>query len=195
MVRPLIERGLSRGIRALLSTAPWAVARLEPFAGSKITLDMGEWQFHFKLDSDGYPVLQHEVPSELMPDLRIRMSPGVLPKLAMDPEVALRELHLEGNSGLAAQVGYLGTHFRPDLEELASRLVGDVIAHRLGMAFRKGRAWTKDATARFSDACSEYVTEEARLVASGSSLRRFSREVNQLAQDIRQLESRMTGII
>ncbi len=195
MVKPLIASGLSRGIRALLSTAPWAVTRLEPFGCSKIILHMGEWQFHFKLDSEGYPVIQHENPGDRAPDLLIRMTPGVLPKLVTDPEAALRELHLEGNSALAAQVGYLGTHFRPDLEELVSRLVGDVIAHRLGMAFSKGRAWSKDAALRFSDACSEYVTEETRLVTSGSSLRRFSREVSQLAQEIRQLESRMTGIV
>lgn len=194
MVRSLIERGLSRGVRALLSTAPWAVARLEPFAGSRITLDMSEWQFHFRLDSDGYPVLQHEASSD-PPDLRIRMTPGVLPKLVMDPEAALRDLHLEGNSGLAAQVGYLGTHFKPDLEELASRLVGDIAAHRLGRVFRKGRVWAKDTASRFSDACSEYVIEEARMVASSSSLRRFSREVNQLVQDTQQLENRMTGIV
>ncbi|NDU91431.1 MAG: hypothetical protein G3I10_02240, partial [Ferrovum sp.] len=43
---------LSNGLRTLLSTAPWAAQRLQPFAGCHIMLDLGGLLVPFTIDAE-----------------------------------------------------------------------------------------------------------------------------------------------
>ena len=182
---------LSNGLRTLFSTAPWAAQRLQPFAGCHIVLDLGGLLMPFTIDAAGIPALATTRAERA--DLTIRIPMSALPLLLTNQPAALRQLHLEGNSALAAEVGFLAKNFRPDLEELLSRVVGDLMAHRMAQTARAGRRWAQDSLRRLSLSCSEYATEEARLVASRSSLQRFASEVERLAQDVQRLERRMAG--
>ena len=191
MVTNVLQGMLSNGLRTLLSTAPWAAQRLQPFAGCHIALELGGLLVPFVIDAEGIPALSPTRPERA--DLTIRMPLGALPLLLTDQTVALRQLHLEGNSGLAAEVGFLAKNFRPDLEELLSRVVGDVLAHRMAQTARVGGRWAQDSLRRLSESVSEYATEEARLVTSRSSLHHFASEVERLALDVQRLERRMAG--
>ncbi len=191
MVTTALQTLLSNGLRTLLSTAPWAAQRLQPFAGCQIVLDLGGLVVPFNIDAGGIPALSPARPEHA--DLSIRIPLGALPLLLTDQPAALRQLHLEGNSGLASEVGFLARNFRPDLEELLSRMVGDILAHRMAQTARAGGRWARDSLSRLSESFSEYATEEARLIASRSSLHRFASEVERLAQDVQRLERRMAG--
>ncbi len=191
MVTNALQTILSNGLRTLLSTAPWATHRLQPFTGCQIVLDLGGLTVPFVIGPEGIPALAAARPERA--DLSIRIPLSALPLLLTDQPAALRQLHLEGSSGLAAEVGFLAKNFRPDLEELLSRVVGDLMAHRMAQTARSGRAWAQDSLRRLTDSLAEYATEEARLVASRSSLNRFASEVERLAQDVQRLERRMAG--
>jgi ubiquinone biosynthesis protein UbiJ len=193
MVTTALQTMLSNGLRTLLSTAPWAAQRLQSFSGCQIALELGGLLVPFVIDAEGIPALSPVRPERA--DLTVRVPLGALPLLLTDQPAALRQLHLEGNSGLAAEVGFLAKNFRPDLEELLSRVVGDVLAHRMAQTARASGRWARDSLRRLSESCSEYATEEARLIASRSSLHRFASEVERLAQDVQRLERRMAGRI
>lgn len=191
MVMHALQTRLSSGLRTLFSTAPWAAQRLRPFAGCHIVLDLGGLLVPFTIDAEGNPALSASRPERA--DLSMRIPMSALPLFLTDQPAALRQLHLEGNSGLAAEVGFLARNFRPDLEELSSRVVGDVLAHRMAQTAHAGGRWARDSLRRLAESFSEYATEEARLVASRSSLHRFASEVERLAQDVQRLERRMAG--
>ncbi len=203
-MKTLLQERLEQALQQIFSTAPWAGARLQPFAGCTVQLDVSLFSLRFLIAPTGIPRLlwagtdpaadataSHQPPTA--PDLRILLPLGALPLFLTDRAGALRQLHLQGNSGLAAEIGYLAQHFRPDLEELLSRVVGDSLAHRLGLVLRQGRAWLSDGTRRSVAAWVEYGTEEARWTPSRSALQHFSSEVERLAQEVRQLERRLAG--
>lgn len=183
---------LTQGLRALFSTAPWAALRLQPFAGQQVALHLAGFIIPLIIEDDG--VLALASTADAGADLTIRIPLNALPLFRSDEAAALRLIHMEGNSGLAQEVGYLAKHFRPDLEELLSRVVGDIAAHRVAGAFRVGSAWALDTAQRFSAAFSEYATEEARWAASHTSLDQFSLDVSQLKDALERLERRVAGL-
>ncbi len=189
MVTDTLQKLLSDGLRHLMSTAPWAALRLKPFAGCEIALNLGEVMIPLTVDPDGFLVVSPMRPERA--DLSIQIPLNALPLLLTDQTAALRRFQLEGNSGLAAEIGFLAKNFRPDLEELLSRVVGDLLAHRVAQTVRSGQAWAQDSLRRLSESMAEYATEEARLIASHSSLHLFASEVERLAQDVQRLEQRM----
>lgn len=183
---------LTEGLHALFSTAPWAALRLQPFAGQQVALHLAGFIIPLIIEEDG--VLALAPTADGGADLTIRMPLNALPLFRSDEAAALRLIHMEGNSGLAQEVGYLAKHFRPDLEELLSRVVGDIAAHRVAGALRMGGAWALDTAQRFSAAFSEYATEEARWVASRTRLDQFSVDVTQLKEALERLEQRVAGL-
>lgn len=191
MVKDFLRRKLSHGLRSLFDTAPWAAQRLQHFSGSTIILDLDGWLIPFAIGPQGHPELCETFPEQAQ--LTIRMPLSALPLLLKDETAALRELHLEGNSGLASEVGFLARNFRPDLEELLSHLIGDILASRLAQTARHARAWARDSGRRLSDSLVEYVTEEGRFVASKATLLRFAEDVTALDQAVRHLEQRVAG--
>ncbi len=208
MVKTLLLERLEQALQQIFSTAPWAAARLQPFAGCTVQLDLSLLSVTILIAPTGIPrllsvttdaTLQRSdlaapLQSPAPPDLRILLPLSALPLFFTDRAGALRQLHLQGNSGLAAEMGDLAQHFRPDLEELLSRILGDTLAHRLGMALRQGRTWFGDSARRSVAAWVEYGTEEARFTPSRSALQHFSSEVERLAQAVGQLERRLAGL-
>ncbi len=189
MVTARVQMFFSDGLRHLMSAAPWTAHRLKPFAGCAISLNLGEWVIPFTVDPDGFPVLSATPPGQA--DLSIQIPLNALPLFLTDRASALRQIHLEGNSGLATEIGFLAKNFRPDLEELLSRVVGDILAHRMAQTARSAQAWARDSLRRLSESAAEYATEEAQLIASRTSLHFFASEVERLAQDVQLLEQRM----
>jgi ubiquinone biosynthesis protein UbiJ len=187
-----ILNALTQGLRALFSTAPWAAQRLLAFAGQRVALHLAGFVIPLIIEDDG--VLALAPTPDAAADLTIRIPLNALPLFGSDEAAALRLVHMEGNSGLAQEVGYLAKHFRPDLEELLSRVIGDIAAHRVAGALRVGGAWALDTAQRFSAAFSEYATEEARWVASRTRLDQFSFDVAQLKDALERLERRVAGL-
>ncbi len=184
---------VSHALHALLDTAPWALERLRPFAGQTLVLNVGTWTLFFTIDERGSLVLNRERPSA--PALTLDLSPSALPLLLLRPEEALHHLHLSGNSALATEIGFLAKHFRPDLEELLSRVVGDRGAHRLGHFFRQGSAWARETLSRSQRMLQEYATEEIHLLPSRAQARRFALQVHQLDEDLGHLEQRLGRLL
>ena len=143
--------------------------------------------------------LPNDSPNE--PDLQIEFNPLSLPWLAAtDPALrarALRDMRIAGNLELAALIQQLAGNLRWDVEEDLSRVVGDVLAHRIAGAGRTLLASSQDNAWRAAQSLSEYWLYEQPLLSSRAALQAFTQSLQQvqtrtslLEQRLRRLEER-----
>ena len=135
------------------------------------------------------------------PDLQIEFNPLSLPWLAAtDPALrarALRDMRIAGNLELAALIQQLAGSLRWDAEEDLSRVVGDVLAHRIAGAGRTLLTSSQDNAWRAAQSLSEYWLYEQPLLSSRATLQAFTQSLQQvqtrtslLEQRLRRLEER-----
>lgn len=128
------------------------------------------------------------------PDILIEGSLVALARLAASgDESAIRDgsVDLIGDAGKAARFQQLLKYARPDIEEQASKLLGDAAAHQVGRAFRELGHWARDAHDTMRGNVREYLQEESRDVPSRYEVERFARQVNTLRDDADRLEARI----
>ena len=155
----------------VLDAAAWARARLAPFAGQAIELRA--------------PLLPTLV-ATITPQGRLEPG-GAAPAVTID----LPFLKISGEAELAAVVDELSRTLRWDVEEDLSRVIGDVLAHRVAGAASAARAWQRDAAERVGEALAGYAAEEARLAVRRSELDAFAASVGGLARALDGLEPRV----
>ena len=174
-------------VNRLLAAEPWARLRLAPFAGETV-----------ELRAPPFPALRLRIleggtvePGSAEPSLTMTLKPELLPALARGDEHVVRAVDVRGNDRLAAEVLVLARHLRWDAEEVLSRLVGDVAAHRLAGAARALAAWHMDAARRLLGALGDYLTDEKQLLARRAELDALGESVAHLRDGIARLEKRI----
>ena len=171
----------------LLAAEPWARERLAPFAGETL-----------ELRAPPLPALRFAIreggsvqASDAEPGLVMTLKPELLAALARGEEHALRAVVVEGNSHLAAEVLVLVRHLRWDAEEDLSRIVGDVVAHRIAATGRAFAAWHLDAAQRLIAAFVDYATEEKQFLARRAELDELAESLARLRDGTARLEKRL----
>ncbi len=100
-------------------------------------------------------------------------------------------LQVRGDAEVAASYRELLQLSRPDLEEEASRIIGDAAAHRLGLAGRRAWSWMRDAARTFGLNVAEYLQEESRDVAGRMEVEEFVRGVDDLREAVDRAQARL----
>jgi len=190
-VTPPLHDGAARAANHVLRATPVALERLRAHAGRTVGFAMGPVELAFTVQTTG----------EVLPalpgtgrDLEVRISPFLLPRLALGDEAAFREIAMTGDMELAQEVSFLLRNLRWDVEEDLARLVGDVAAHRIGGAARSVLRETREAGLRAAQALAEYATEEASLAASRVRIEGFVDDVARLRDDLDRLDKRITRL-
>ncbi|MGB8434206.1 MAG: SCP2 sterol-binding domain-containing protein, partial [Burkholderiales bacterium] len=120
-------------INHLLAREQWARDRLAPFAGRRARFRIAPLpDLVVEIDESGL------VAAGTAEDVALTLTipPAALPRILARDEAALREVGLDGDAGLASTVQFLFQNLRWDVEEDLSRVVGDVVAHRMAGAAR-----------------------------------------------------------
>jgi len=172
----------------LLEREEWARERLRPHAGRIV---------HFRIAP--LPALRLRITAAGLVDtaddeqaaLTLDIRPGLVPALMRHDEAALREIGIQGDAELAADIQFLFRNLRWDIEGDLSRVFGDVAAHRLAESGRSFMAWQREAAVRLGENLSDYLQDEARLLARRAEVERFVREVNDLRDAVERLEKRI----
>jgi ubiquinone biosynthesis protein UbiJ len=128
------------------------------------------------------------------PDIVISGSLPALTRLAAtgdDDAIRSGAVDLLGDAGKAARFQKLLRYAKPDIEEQASRIIGDTAANQLGKAVRGFGRWARDARDTMRGNVREYLQEESRDVPSRYEVERFARRVNSLRDDTDRLEARI----
>lgn len=172
----------------LLDAEPWARARLAPFAGATVEFTAAFAPPVRLAILDGGRI----APGDAAPTLTFRLREGALATLAAEGEERLmRAFDIAGNSKLASEILLLARHLRWDAEEDLSRLVGDVLAHRIAGATRRFAAWHLEAARRLGANLVEYALEERRVLVARGEFDEFAAGAAQLRDRIARLAKRL----
>jgi ubiquinone biosynthesis protein UbiJ len=178
----------ARAVNHVLRSAPVALERLMKHAGRTVHVRVGPLETALTIQTTGEVV--EAVPGASR-DLDVRISPFLLPRLAMGEEAAFRDIEMAGDMELAQELSFLARNLDWDFEEDLSKAVGDIAAHRIAGAVRAFRNGSRDAVSRLAQGAAEYWTEESPLIASRVKVEDFMSEVSHLRDAIERLEKRV----
>jgi len=179
----LIERSLNH----LLQQSPGASEALVRHTGSSVRFDLALKQYDFRIADDGY----FSEAAIDTPDAVIRPTPALLVRLPFFGREALRHADYSGDPALLATLDRVFKQLSWDVEADLAPVVGDIAAHRLHAMGRDALAGINQTAHAVSHNLSEYVVEEAELMARTVDIARFNRDVDALADDAARLEARL----
>ncbi len=179
----LIERSLNH----LLRQSPGSSEALERHAGASVRFDLALTQVDFRIADDGY--FSEAVVDT--PDAVIRPTPALVARLPFFGREALRQADYHGDPALLATLDRVFRQLSWDIEADLAPLVGDIAAHRLHAFGRDALAGLARTASALGLNASEYVVEEAELMARDVDAARFNREVDTLADDTARLDARL----
>jgi len=184
----LIAEGLiERSLNHLLRQTPGASEALARHAGSCVRFDLTVAHYDCRIADDG---CFSEAVIDI-PDAVIRPTPALVARLPFFGREALRQADYSGDPALLATLDRVFRQLNWDIEADLAPIVGDIAAHRLHAFGRDVLAGLAQAAAALGRNASEYVVEEAELMARGVDVARFNREVDTLADDVARLDARL----
>lgn len=183
-----LEAAVAGFINHLLHGANWARDGLKPFAGRTARIEALPFAFALTVVDKGEIT---PAATGAAPDVTLRVTPGLLLRLAARDENAWREIDIAGDPEFASAIHYVARNLRWDIEEDLSRVFGDIAAHRLAETGRTLRRWGEQAADNTARSFAEYWTEEQPLIAARRDLDEFGRAVDQLRDDTARLEKRI----
>ncbi len=191
---PLLLDGLEALFNRTLALDPEVAGRLGELDGRCIEIDLTTPRLTlYVLPQAGRVSLQAHCPRP--PDCVLRGSAAALLRMmrSRNPAELLSrgEVEILGDSTVLQRFADLLRELEIDWEELASRVVGDFAAHRLGLAARGLRQWLEEAAAALREDTRDYLQDEARLLPSGDEVREFIDAVDRLREDVDRLAARV----
>jgi len=188
----MLDPAATAFINHLLRGASWARDQLKRFSGRTARFDTAPFGISLTVMDNGEVAL---AAAGTAPDVTIRLTPGLLLRLAARDETVWREIEVSGDTDFASVINHVARNLRWDVEEDLSRIFGDVAAHRMTESGRVFRRWGEQAAGNTGRSFAEYWTEENPLIASAHDLDQFNREVDRLRDDAARLEKRLERLL
>jgi ubiquinone biosynthesis protein UbiJ len=101
---------------------------------------------------------------------------------------------IKGSPEVAERFAKLLKLARPDLEEYASRWLGDVPAHALGEAARAAGAWLERAAYALRANTAEFLQEESRALPATLEVQAFYSDVERLRDGVERAAARLARL-
>jgi ubiquinone biosynthesis accessory factor UbiJ len=184
----VLQAPWKRFINHVLRATPRAMERLQAFAGKTVVFRSGLFKLGLTVLANGEVDVAAQ---EAAADVTMVVSPALLPRLAAQDESAFKEAAFEGDVDFAQEIGFLARNLKWDIEEDLSKVVGDIVAHRVVSAARAADEWRRDATRRLGENIKEYLTEERPALVARRHIDEFVREVDATRDDVARLEKRL----
>jgi len=181
------EALFERSLNHLLRQSPGATEALRRHAGRSVRFDLTLAQFDCRIADDG--CFSEAVVDT--PDAVIRPTPALLARLPFFGRDAWRFAEYSGDPALLATLDRVFKQLNWDVEADLAPLVGDIAAHRLHTMGRDALAGIAHTASALGHNASEYLVEEAELMARGVDVARFNHEVDLLADDVARLDARL----
>jgi ubiquinone biosynthesis protein UbiJ len=184
----MLDPAAAAFINHLLRGASWALEQLKPFAGRTARFEAPPFGLSLTVLEGGEVAT---AAADAPPAVTLRLTPGLMLRIAAREETAWREIEVAGDTDFAAVVHHVARNLRWDLEEDLSRVFGDIAAHRMAETGRAFRRWGEQALDNTGRSFAEYWTEEQPLIAGARDLEEFNRAVDRLRDDAARLEKRI----
>jgi len=181
------EAFFERSLNHLLRQSPGATEALRRHAGRSVRFDLTLAQFDCRIADDG--CFSEAVVDT--PDAVLRPTPALLARLPFFGRDAWRFAEYSGDPALLATLDRVFKQLNWDVEADLAPLVGDIAAHRLHTMGRDALAGIAHTASALGHNASEYLVEEAELMARGVDVARFNHEVDLLADGVARLDARL----
>jgi ubiquinone biosynthesis protein UbiJ len=184
----------------VLAQQPWAREALARHAGRSLRIAAPPFALGFKITAAGD--LESTQPWPIgntgaapgpaaAPDVTLSIAATRVPLLFIDPETAMKDVHIEGDAEFAQTLARLAREVRWDVEEDLSKLVGDIPAHQFMRFARAFAAWGREAGKRFGETTAAFLLDEDPTLVRKGAVDQFSRDVATLRDDCERLEKRL----
>lgn len=185
----MLQHPAVAALNHLLKEQRWARETLRPYAGKCVVFRLDPLpDLRLRINESG---MVESAAADAAADLTVTVQPGAVPHLLARDQAAMAHVDLAGPVDLAAAVQMLFRDLRWDAEEDLSRLVGDVLAHRIVATATDVLAWQKDAALRLGQNVSEYLLYEQPMLASAEQVDTLRRNLDKLNEDCARLERRL----
>jgi ubiquinone biosynthesis protein UbiJ len=186
----MLDLAFLQALNHLLAAAPWARAKLAPFAGMRARLVLGPLPLDFRIAQDG--TLESLGTGE--PAVEIVLPATAPLALPEGREAMMRGARITGAADFAEALGFVLRKLDWDAEEDLSRVVGDIAAHRLVQAAGAFASARADAARRLAENVAEYLRFEQPAGVDRADLAAFASEVDALRRDTEAIEQRIAAI-
>jgi ubiquinone biosynthesis protein UbiJ len=176
----------------LLAQNIWALDRLVRFSGKTVQFNVAPFTLAYTILPDG---MLTRAAADTSPDARCTIPPSLLPRLAMQDELAHAEIQGEGDSTLLTEIFFLSRNLRWDAAEDLSRYTGDIAAERLVQLVHGKQQHIRETAVNLAQAAAEYWTEESPLIAKPQQISAFMQQVDTLRDDLARLEQRVSRLL
>ena len=105
------------------------------------------------------------------------------------------DVQLSGDTALGSRFGEIIKELDIDWEEMASKVMGDVMAHKLGNTVRSGIALGRENFASSQQTLAEYLQEELRQLPVKEEVDDFLNDVDKLRNDVERAEARLKRLL
>jgi ubiquinone biosynthesis accessory factor UbiJ len=194
-------RALLAALNHLLKQQAWASERLRLHAGRCVRLGFERTSPWGRLTPSLCAVVSSEgfleVAADRSADATLWLEPSIdalFDGLRNGPRGFSTHLQVEGDVMLAATLGELAEHLRWDAEEDASRLLGDVAAHRIASLWRGLAAHGGDTRRRVESAAVQFATVEQPQLVAQPMLASLRGQLSALASLIDSIDLRLAAI-
>ena len=186
----MLDLALLQALNHLLAAAPWARAKLAPFAGRRARLVLGPLPLAFRIAPDG----TFESLGTGEPAVEIVLPATAPLALFEGREAMMRSAHITGAADFAEALGFVLRNLDWDAEEDLSRLVGDIVAHRIVRSAGDFAAAQAEAARRLAENVGEYLRYEQPAGIDKAAMAAFAGEVGSLKQETDALERRLAAL-
>lgn len=189
-----IAFAIKQGISTVLRLDPHTKQSLSSIDGKVIRVAVNSPALIFHLIVvDGTVDVEGSFDAE--PDTTISGSASDLASLrSKNDALYTGDVKISGDTGVAEQLRSIISNIDIDIEEVVAPLTGDTIAHQIGRVGSSLNAWLSDTGASMKRNSSEYLQEEAQILAPNSEVNRFTNEVDECREKADRLEARLRVI-
>lgn len=186
----MLDLALLQALNHLLAAAPWARAKLAPFAGRRARLVLGPLPLAFRIAPDG----TFESLGTGEPAVEIVLPATAPLALFEGREAMMRSARVSGAADFAEVLGFVLRNLDWDAEEDLSRLVGDIVAHRIVRSAGDFAAAQAEAARRLAENVGEYLRYEQPAGIDKAALAAFAEEVDASRRAADDLERRLAAL-
>ncbi len=183
---------IERGIATVLQLDPHTKSALSAINGKVIRVEvtLPSLSFHLIVVDENIDVVGH---FDDTPDTVIRGSATDLLSLrTANDALYTGAVKLSGDLETGESLRNIIGQVDIDLEDLIAPVTGDAVAHQLGRIGTSLGAWFADTSQSMKRNTSEYLQEEAQVLAPNTEIKRFGTEVDQLREQTDRLIARLS---
>lgn len=181
----------TRLLQHLISQNSWASHLLQPFAGKSIQINVSFISASLVILENGNLAMAGETN---IPDATVTIPPSLLLRLLAKDEAAKRQISIEGDTQLVAELAKVFSNMRWDYEDDLSNLIGDIPANKIGTYARDAANSVKETSVNLAEMLSEYWQEEMPLIAKKRYVEQFNTEVDTLCADVARFEKKLAKL-